>query len=209
VKYTKKLNIIYNDADLYFAFKKYVLAPFYVIGVNPNEYLQHYLYYLGIDPTPKTTFPNTEPVNLIDNDLEKTEMPCYWSKLFGKEIKYLLTDSFYNLHESFHNIHLVAEKQGQLDWNVWGKETGNKVNLVWQNHVVQVPSYEDFAEEGKQLLNFNLSDWYIKFLGGKKNIDYQIGHAAYVLCQAGLVSADWYNQRRSAILDKYVNKVEI
>jgi hypothetical protein len=145
-------------------------------------------------------------VDLIDNDLEKTELPFYYTKIFGKELRFALRDCEESIHEVFHNIHFIKLPTRE-DWDKWGLETNNKVCLEYINPQVQVPSYEKFARDGQKLINFDLPDWYINSLGGKKNLDYEIGRGAYALLQIGVMSAERYNKIRSAILDKYVNKV--
>lgn len=188
------MNLIYNDPDLLRYFRKYVLAPFKVLGINPEPFLLPYIVYLGIDPTPETAFPNVDP------EKKNVELPFGFCKIFSKEPRYIIEDSKLGVHEVFHTVHLAPG----WDWDKWAAGTGNQVKLEYVNAQIQVPSWEKVAWDGAELLNFNLADWYIDYLGGKKNLDYRIGNSAYILTQAGLMGADRFNKIRDSILEKYV-----
>ena len=189
------MNIIARDDTYKAIFDKYCIAPFKVLGINPVPFLLPYTIYIGIDPTPETTYPNIRPADMI------IELPFDNYRLFGNDPRYILSDAKLGIHEIFHAIHL-ALLPTKGEWDKWGVGTGNIVDLVWKERV-QTPSYEKFAWDGAMLINFNLPQWYIDFLSGKRNLDYRIGNAGYIMSQASMISGERYNNIRSAILDKY------
>jgi hypothetical protein len=141
--------------------------------------------------------------------MEKTELPFTNTKVFGKQLRFILEDCRLSIHEVAHNSQFVEEAWSTWDWNDWSRIFNRKLELQYVDSSRQVPSWEDVAWDITKILNFDLHDWYINVLDGKKNSDYMIGNSAYILLQAGLMDTERNEKIRSAILDKYVSKIII
>lgn len=189
------MKIISNSQFYTNVFFDRIIKPFRVINYDILKLLQGWTIYLGTNPTQDYFIPH------CDFTKKWVVLPFYNHQGVKTE-NALDIDCRLGVHELGHVIHYYLYGKDEGKWAEHSRKTGEELNLVW-DEIKQVRSYEQFANSIEKLYRFQLPEPYFDILGVKPNFDYTILNALEILIQEGMVTLEFYQEKRNIILKKY------
>lgn len=177
------------------AFLDYILKPFKIINYPILDLLQGWEVYLGYNPDPNYKKPHC-------NFIKKWVVLPFYNYKGVKTESALDVDCRLGVHELGHVIHYYLYGKDESKWAEHSRKTGEELNLVW-DEIKQVRSYEQFANSIEKLYRFQLPEPYFDILGVEPNYDYTILNALEILIQEGMITLEFYHEKRNIILAKY------